>query len=183
MRRAFTLIELIFSMLIIAIAFSVIPKFILASNKTMQLGIKEDALFNAVSQIAMISRLPWDQNTIDTNGSILHSTGGLACNQYRIGGFKGSRNCINSGGLGASAVLGPEDGNFNDLDDYNAHHVLTKNGRVAYAIDTVVTQNGDIKNVVVTVSADSEKLGGQFSSHFFYDSANLGHVQINRRFW
>ena len=183
MRRAFTLIELIFSMVIIAIAFSVLPKFILASNKSMQLGIKEDALFNAFTQTVMISKLPWDQHTIDTDGAILHATGGLTCNEYRIGGFKGSRNCINSGGFGESALMGAEDADFNDLDDYNGQSIVTNNGRVAYTIETSITQNGDLKNVIVRISAESEKLGGHFSTHFFYDSANLGEVQINRRFW
>ncbi len=180
MRHGLTLIELIFSMLIIAVVFSVVPKFMAVSNRAMQLGIKEDALFNAVTQTAMISKLPWDQNTIDTNGAILHA-GGLPCNQYRVGGFEGSRNCINS--LGFGATMGKEDANYNDIDDYNGDSVTTTGGRLAYTMDTAVAQTGDIKTITVTISANSEKLGGNFASHFFYDSANLGHVQINRRFW
>lgn len=182
MRRGLTLIELIFSMVIIAIIFSVVPRFIFASNKAMQLGIKEDALFNALTQISMISRLPWDQNTIDTNGSILIASGGLTCNEYRIGGFKGSRSCIEN-----PSALGPTDtveSAFDDLDDYNGDSRALSNARASYLLSTSVVRSGDIKSVTVTVSADSKKLGsGTYSSKFFYESANLGQVQINRRFW
>lgn len=186
MRRGLTLIELIFSMVIIAIVFTVVPKIIFASNKALQLGIKEDALFNAITQIGMISKLPWDSNTIKTNGEII----GSSCSDsgstpyYRIGGFKGSRNCLDyDGSADWSVTMGKEDANYDDIDDYNAQVITTSNGKVAYDLNTSVTLGNDIKTIVVTVSSASKKLGSGFKSSFFYTSANLGQIQINKRVW
>jgi prepilin-type N-terminal cleavage/methylation domain-containing protein len=186
MRRGLTLIELIFSMVIIAIVFTVVPKIIFASNTSLQLGIKEDALFNAITQIGMISKLPWDSNTIRTNGQII----GSSCSDtgvkpyYRIGGFEGSRNCLDYDGSGDwSVTMGQEDANYDDIDDYDGFSVSTSNAKVSYDLNTSVTLSNDLKTIVVTVGSASKKLGSGFQSSFFYTSANLGQIQINKRVW
>jgi len=69
-RRGITLIELIFSIVILSIVFSIVPKIIFASNKSMQTSMKEDALFNAYTLLGSIIKLPWDENTYET-GNIL----------------------------------------------------------------------------------------------------------------
>ncbi|MEA3522036.1 MAG: type II secretion system protein [Campylobacterota bacterium] len=180
MRRGLTLIEMIFSMVIIAIVFTVVPKIIFASNKSTQLSIKEDALFNALTLIRSIARLPWDQNTIDNEGAILNA-GGLTCKAdgYRVGGFKGSRNCLNNVSAGVTMT---QEG-YDDIDDYHGDSIVTSGGRIAYTLDTVVTHEDDIKHIIVSVSASDKRLGKSFKSSFFYDSANLGHIQINKRAW
>ncbi len=102
MKKAMTLIELIFTIVIIAFIFSVIPKIIFSLNRSDSFSIRQDALFNALSLTKMISELPWDKN--DTNHrDILNNTNlktdVFDCNQstfYRIGGFVGSRNCENN---------------------------------------------------------------------------------------
>jgi len=70
-REGFTLIELIFSMVIIALVFTVIPKIIYAFNKSDTFSVREDALFNGVSLTNMISRLPWDENNTEHNDILL----------------------------------------------------------------------------------------------------------------
>jgi prepilin-type N-terminal cleavage/methylation domain-containing protein len=185
MRRGLTLIELIFSMVIIAIVFTVVPKIIFASNKSLQLGIKEDALFNAVTLIGSIAKLPWDENTIVSNGGILDA-GGVTCNDYRQGGFEGSRNCLDNDGSSTwdvSPTMGREGSVYNDVDDYHNNIQVTSGGRIDYNLSTTVVHNGDIKRIKVTVSTSDKRLGNSFQSSFFYDSANLGHIQINKRTW
>ncbi len=183
MKQAMTLVELIFSIIIIATLFIVIPKLLIVSNRSMQFSIKEEALFDAITLSHFLSHLPWDQKTIDTDGSILQADG-VECNAttgYRIGGFVGSRNCIGHPNvLPSNAIDGCD-----DLDDYNdstCYQDLTIGGHLPYHLHVIVTRDKDKKHVSVEVNASDGRLG-RFSSHFFFDSYNLGHLQINRRLW
>ena len=191
MRNAITLIELIFSMLIIAIVFTVVPKIIFASNKSMQLSKKEDALFNAYSMMGSVIKLVWDENT--SNAGKILDTDAHTCNNYRVGGFKGSRNCIDSDDT-ASAIK-KEDSDYNDIDDYNNDNsdVNSSIGNVYDLNITVrytdkdhngVTGTDELKEINVTVSpgSDNNKMKN-FKSSFFYYSTNLGHIQIKKEKW
>ncbi|MBN2781835.1 MAG: hypothetical protein JXQ66_01180 [Campylobacterales bacterium] len=187
MRNALTLIELIFSMVIIAVVFSVIPKIIFASNKSLQLSVKEDGVYNAISLMGSIVKLPWDENTIQSRGEILH-TSQNDCNSstgYRVGGFIGSRNCKDSD-LNTSLVMGQEGSYLNDIDDYNGYSDFNEtsasgkdyNLSVAVGVDA---SDPNIKEINVSVEGGAKT--GDFKSTFFYESANLGHIMINKRAW
>jgi prepilin-type N-terminal cleavage/methylation domain-containing protein len=54
MRKALTMIELIISMVIIGIVFTVIPRLVIAMNQNAQTTIKEEALYNALSLMGSI---------------------------------------------------------------------------------------------------------------------------------
>lgn len=187
MRRGFTLVELIFSIVIIAIVFTVVPKLMFATTKTMEFSIKEDGLFSALALMGNIIRLPWDENTIVTKGQII---GGSCLDGgphafYRVGGFIGSRNCLDYNGSSAWSVspsMGQENGatDYNDMDDYNGYISSTINGRTQYDLAASVTLNADIKEVNVSVGSTGKT---NLCSSFFYSSANLGHIQINKRAW
>lgn len=172
-REGFTLIELIFSMVIIALVFTVIPKIIFAFNKSDNFSIREDALFNGVSTVNMISRLPWDENNTLHNDILLtnSSNSRFDCNttsHYRVGGFVGSRNCENA--LQASAISsdGESDPAFlNDFDDFNDINIsanigtdslYTLSNRVFYALDdsTVFSYDYAGKSVVIHLENISE---------------------------
>ncbi len=134
MKKGFTMIELIFSIVIIAIIFTVIPKIIYSFNKSDSYSIREDALFNGISVVNLISRLPWDEkNTIYND--ILHTQSINAkfdCNSStyrRIGGFVGSRNCEHD--LNATAISSDGEGDwiyFNDIDDFNDINISSNIG-------------------------------------------------------
>lgn len=197
MRKGLTLIELIFSMVIIAIVFSVVPKIIFASNKSLQLSMKEDALFNAYSLMGSIIRLSWDENTL-VAGKIL-DTDVNSCDNNRTGGFIGSRNCIGSNLLASNIVS--NSGSSNDIDDYNGRTIdvnTTINGvnKNIYDINVTVnyvdnnytnhskTSTKELKEIktIIYSGADNKKMDG-FQASFFYYSANLGHIQIKKRQW
>lgn len=186
-KDAFTLVELIFSIVIIAIVFTVVPKLMFVTTKTMEVSVKEDGLFAGISLLSNIVRLPWDENTVITKGQII----GSSCNGvstppfYRVGGFLGSRNCLDHNGSAAwsvSSPMGQENGatDYNDIDDYNAYTTSTINGRNQYDLGVVVAVNGDIKEINTRVSSTGKT---KLCTSFFYYSANLGHVQINKRAW
>ena len=189
MRKGMTLVELIFSMVIISIVFSIVPKIIFASNKSMETSMKEDALFNAYTLLGSITKLAWDEETY-THGEILN-TDTNTCNDKRVGGFFGSRNCKETSNESASAI-GQENGSddYNDIDDYNGYTDTSlskyKLGvAVDYVDNTYVTTGGstsELKEIKVTVESNSAKTTG-FKSSFFYHSANLGHIQIKKEIW
>ena len=184
MRNGLTLIELIFSMLIISVVFTIIPKIIFASNKILQLSVKEDGMYNAISLIGSISKLPWDENTIVSDGKILIINN--ECNVtsgYKVGGFIGSRNCL--GNALTQSAIGLEGTDFNDIDDFNniTDFSETLSAGKDYDLSSKVEYQTDpnIKKVTVTVSGGPKT--GNFQTSFFYESANLGYSKINKRVW
>jgi len=160
-----------------------------ATTKTMEVSIKEDGLFAAMALMGNIVRLPWDSNTVNSEGKIL-DTSVNTCTDYRTGGFLGSRNC-----LGSNIAATPKGnfgtlGTYGDVDDYDTYSTTTLNGRVQYDlavnvdyIDTSLNASAgtnELKEVTVNVTSNSRSV---LCSDFFYYSANLGHVQINKRTW
>ena len=126
MRKALSLIELIFTIVIIALVFTVVPKIVFALNKSDDFSAKQDALFNGMTLMQMITRLHWDENSV-TNNLILDTNSTQfkcdATTKYRVGGFIGSRNCENNTTISASAILGKEGETsvylYNDIDDFH----------------------------------------------------------------
>jgi len=209
MRRGLSLIELIFTIVIIAIVFTVIPKIILSINKSDRFSIRQDALFNGVSMLHMISNLAWDEK--DTNSSdILHVSSlnhTLDCSttsHYRIGGFIGSRNCENN--LSASAISNDGQSNyldFDDIDDYNGTDINASyyalHIEVSYIDDNITytgnkaaitlspspvshTTNLKMVDLNITYEGKRGKKGSQISQ-FSYVSSNIGKIAINKRVW
>ncbi len=99
MRKGVTLIELVLSMVIVALVFTVIPKIIIATNKSFVSASKQDGIFNAVELMHTISSSPWDAKSYETFNilNVDESHTNLECNAssgYRPGGFIGGRNCL-----------------------------------------------------------------------------------------
>ena len=206
MKKAITLIELIFTIVIIAAVFTVIPKIIYVSNKTLEFSKKEDAIFNMMSKMMDISLKEYDEKNTEYDDILL--TGQnlyLDCNAstgYRKGGFKGSRNCLN--GIEESNIPSNSSGEYDYIEGYNGvEEKTTKNGRTEYTLKIKVGytdewEEGDysgknlkfnftnksdstkrnIKRVNITVSNDSEEI-----SSVSYYSANIGHIKINGLQW
>ncbi|MDO9209025.1 MAG: type II secretion system protein [Sulfuricurvum sp.] len=178
MRKGLTLIELILSMVIIGIVFTVIPRLIMSMNQSAQVTLKEEAMFNAVAVMGAIINLPWDENNTK-NDQILHvysteNTYGnyYDCNTtnnpqyYRSGGFIGSRNCRPASddvNLTASSIgMDLDAGNsvYNDIDDYtieiNATNDCAKSaGKSLYSIKPIIVYSKDPNPNILLL-----KLGG-----------------------
>jgi len=207
MRKALSLIELIFTIVIIALVFTVIPKVVLSLNKADSFVIRQDALFNGASMVNMISKLPWDEantNSVD----ILHTnSSSFTCstsNFMRNGSFIGSRNCEHN----LTASLG-NDGEtsyeaYNDFDDYTNENNITSS---PYKLDTNVTYitdnytyAGQSMTIDLNASAISPtstnlkklnlrvdyvgKRGKQRQlTQFEYVSSNIGQMILHKRTW
>lgn len=162
MRKGISLIELIFTIVIIAVVFTVIPKIVLALNKSDEFSIKQDALFNGVTMMQMISRLSWDENSTKSNDILMFtnpsSDQNLTCNddntsasyRYRKGGFKGSRSYgeYNTSIAGITSEEGIGIANqalYNDIDDFNgSDRNTTLNSSSKYGLHVEVKYVSDI---------------------------------------
>jgi prepilin-type N-terminal cleavage/methylation domain-containing protein len=210
MKKGLTLIELIFTIVIIAAVFTTIPKIIYVSNKSLEFSKKEDAVFNMMSKIMDISLKEYDeQNTVYDDVLLTGRTPPLYldCNSttgYRIGGFAGGRNCKNAvleSSIGKDAGEPP----YDDVDDYNGvEENTTKNGRTAYTLNITAgytdewgkndyDANGnlnyhftdtsnDVKTNIKRVSVRVSYNDKNISSVTYY-SANIGHMKINGIQW
>ncbi|WP_457748855.1 type II secretion system protein [Sulfurimonas sp.] len=204
MKKAFTLIELIFSMVIIAIAFSVLPKILQLSIKSATTSLKEEAMFNAVAYIGLIKSTAWDENNTKVDDILLVTNGDSAydCNTttgYRIGGMKGSRNCFHKE---YASALGSDSNDLDDMDDFITLTATNYNNSRDYNlsvsenyIDDITlsaTQYSNIQNtgttntklITVTVQANkkSKVLGNAFVQIPFI-AQNIGQIKVNRRVW
>jgi len=129
MKKALTLIELIFTIIIIGITFTVIPKIIIVSNKTLETTLKEEVVFNMMAKMIDLSFKEYDKENVEYDDILIaHDPDNnpvniaLDCNSssgYRIGGFVGSRNCENNISENAVAGTGEECDYIDCYDGYN----------------------------------------------------------------
>ncbi len=146
MKKAFTLIEIIFTIVIMAGIFMVIPKILMMANKNESFAMKQDAYFNAISLTKIASSLAWDENNTESLGILSTDINDIPCDastNIRVGSFLSAngRTCQDS--LSAS-VLGSEEGSdylfFDDIDDFNGSIInTTANGNNRYKITTNVS--------------------------------------------
>jgi len=209
-KKALSLLELIFTIVIIGIVFTVIPKIMYVSNKSLEFSKKEDAIFNMMSKIMDLSLKEYDENNIYYDDILLANdppSNILDCNKsswYRVGGFVGSRNCKN--GVSESSIPTNSDGEYDYIEGYNGVEVnTTKYGRTLYTLKISVgytdewnssdyDYNDENLSFTFTNRSDNTKTNikrvyirvfnseGNISSVSYY-SANIGHIQINGLRW
>lgn len=191
-------------MVIISIAFTVLPKILQMATKVSTYSLKEEAMYNAITYMGLIRSMAWDEKNIDADDILL--TAGEAeydCNQttgYRKGGFLGSRNCQNT--LNASTL--PDRNGYDDMDDFNdIDSNNTYNSRsytlhieVGYVTDippntdmtfsstspSSGTTNSKKINISVTVNQKQSELGNSFV-HLSFIAHNIGQQRVQRRNW
>ncbi len=205
MKKALTLIELIFTIVIIAFTFTVVPKLFQISNNSMSISSKEDALFNMYSQIMDIVTKEYDEKNTIYDDILLTGQNQLECNAsigYRIGGFIGGRNCFDKvyeSNIGLDANEPPRD----DIDDFNGLKYTIYSGNKQYTLKVKVgyTDNwrddsysdkslnftftnrsnnnkSQIKRVYVKILYNNKVI-----SSIYYYSANIGHAKIKSIKW
>jgi len=214
LKKALTIIELIFTVVILSVVFTLIPKIIGISTKTLKKTADNEAVFNMMAKMSDIIFKEWDENNTDSDEILVVNNPAknlLDCNStsgYRIGGFRGSRNCqddINISHIGADANEPP----YDDIDDYNgleentttsgkrnkyytldmfASYVKEWNGSdysgdsLNYRFDKNQEDKSNIKRVKVVVS---KKVNGKEKniSTIKYYGANIGHSIIESEEW
>lgn len=210
MRKSFTLIELIFSMVIIAIAFTVLPKILQLSAKVSSQSLKEEALYSGVTLMGYIKATAWDeQNTkyddilIVQNGDSDYDCSGS--NYIRKGGFVGSRNCENSRSASGLGVDSDDNGIYDDVDDFSSIEANNYNMSRYYNLSVKVNYVKDIgssdevfktipssdstntKYIIIDINNTSNKginkTGSKNIAQLKFWTFNIGQIHINRIPW
>ncbi len=205
MKKALTLIELIFTIVIIAFVFSVIPKMFQTTNKALAFSSKEDALFNMYSQMMDIILKEYDEmNTIYDDILLSGNSNVLECSTttgYRVGGFIGSRNCFHK--VYESDIPSSPKEPFEAIEDYNGLNYQIFSGNKEYNLSVTVgytddnfdydysnqklnfqftNRSDDTKSNIKRIKVEVLNGNNEISSLVYY-SANIGHIEIKSVKW
>ena len=210
MRKALTLIELIFTIVILSFVVMVVPKMIYTSNKQLEFSTKEDAIFNLMAKVSDVVFKEYDENNTNTDAILLDGNGDLSCNPstgYRVGGFKSGRNCLFSDFTESHIGLDDNDNDVpDDIDDYNSsplNREVEENGHKTYLFSIEVGYTNEWNKNYYKNSALVYEFDDSFTPSFTnikrvkilvsqndnnissisYYSTNIGHTLIQSSTW
>ena len=75
MKNAFTMIELIFAIVVIAVVMLTIPMMIQVNNKALEGNVAQEAIFLVSTVLSETTALIWDDNSIDGNATTITASG------------------------------------------------------------------------------------------------------------
>ena len=91
MRSAFTMIELIFAIVVIAVVMLTIPMMIQVNNKGLEANVGQEAIFVASSILSEATTWLWDNNSLPNDGNVslsrildVNGTGNVAYDRINI---------------------------------------------------------------------------------------------------
>jgi prepilin-type N-terminal cleavage/methylation domain-containing protein len=206
MRKGFTLIELILSMVIIAIAFTVLPKILQLAAKVNTQSVREESMYNAIALVGLIQSTPWDENNTEVDDILLVKSGDsdyTCSNDYRVGGFYGSRNCKNAKDASTLGSDSNDDNSNDDMDDFSSVTAQNYNNSREYNLSVSVnyvddiamsdgsafstnTQSDSTNTKYIVISDKSNKKQGVLRdtiATFHFHAMNIGQIQVNKRAW
>ncbi len=197
-RFAFTLIELIFAIVVMSIAVMTLPMMTQITSKGIEDNIVQEAIFAASAELTAATSYYWDLNSMhDNNVSRLERVidiGGVSCDADRLrpGHINQPyhRRCLDSS---APGLANTSDANFTNLNNL-VDRVLFENEATAGSRDagykgsynTIVNisnvnetgaADNDVKKITITVT-DSEDVNITVLSTY---SANIGEIDYYKR--
>ena len=181
MKRGFSLIEVIISILIISFAFFVLPLLFLHNNDEALNIKKERSLFYEYDIIKIINLRPFDQNnTVNSNTfyEVLQNNGNPALKVPRIGKEELNNNPYREGttdytlsSIGLDKNDNPEDpSTFNDIDDFNDYN-FTVNNQVYHVKVFYINDNANYSDNNITFSPSDTKV----SNH----TTNIKEIEVS----
>jgi Tfp pilus assembly protein PilV len=132
MRRAISLIELVFAIVIMGIAVMSLPLILTQVERSNEFSLQQEAILAAKTKIGDILSYEWDQNSYDatTQRALVVATasdanGDLNCSattHARVGNVLSDyrRKCTTTAATTAANFV---DANINDVDDFNAQNI------------------------------------------------------------
>ena len=187
-KYAFTMIELIFAIVIIAISVMSLPMVTQVTNKGIENSLAQEAVFAASADLMGVTSAYWDERSLEDSSVGLSRVIDISadCNdttKLRPGHIAQAyhRRCVDSNlatGLGATA-----DTNITALDDMVGTQdvFLTTDAatyKEKYTSTVAVTRTGDVKAITVTIK---KKVGGDTITSLKAQIANIGEVDIYKR--
>ena len=173
-RTAFSMIELIFAIVIIAIAVMALPMMTQTTGKGIEANLVQEAIFASAAKLNEITSYPWDENsTLDKNVSSFSRviwTSDNDCNasshpNLRQGHIKETlhRRCLDEdySEVQPTTPLGMEtddNGTYDDIDDFNdisAPLYIDTSGSVGSAAGYKTPYSMDVNISYATFGSDS----------------------------
>ncbi len=197
MKKAFSLIELIFTIVIIGVAFLSVPTIIFSSSRSLEHFMESRGYNHAISKINIIKNFAWDEanaNDLVNLGfySVLHTQQDDAGTELmcpRAGHYAVDYHRVCSANV-ATAIGndGEADGSFNDIDDFDGstdalsdgftttvtvEYAPYQNATVAmtYQSANIAAQTTGIKRIRIAVT---DSANGNAITNYYYYSANIG---------
>lgn len=132
-RYAFTMIELIFALVIMGVVFITLPMILINNSSNVERNLIQEAIFASSTKLGQILSYTWDENSIDSAVSlsashVLNTPGGdvelnrVGASDFRIGHFVQDlhrRMTPNSAQRNATAIGAEVVGEMNDIDDFH----------------------------------------------------------------
>lgn len=200
-RTAFTMIELIFAIVIIAISVISLPMVSQIAARNVENSLLQEAIFAASTELNQVVSYYWDDNSMEGNSSLSRVvwTSNTDCNndtKLRPGHINQPyhRRCNDNNATRPSTVFGPESGDLDDLDDVNttSHTIFTSSSTssddykdvytsvstISYAtFGNVNASEQNIKRIRVTVSDSDDNNITQLDTF----SSNIGEIDYYKR--
>lgn len=187
-RFGFTMIELIFAIVVMAIAVLSLPMMVQINSKLGESSIVQEAIFAASAELMGASAGYWDANSMeDSNLSsvsrVIDIVGDCDSNRLRVGHINQPfhRRCVESS---TGSVADSSSAEFVNLD--NAEHSSSEiflnatpqssGYKKSYTSQMDVTRDGDIKYLQVSVSDEDGVI-----VVLKMQSANIGEIDYHKR--
>lgn len=206
-RYAFSMIELIFAIVIIGVSVISLPMMTQATSKAIEENLVQEAVFAASTELNQVVSYYWDENSIQGNDSLSKVINTGDCNDISklMPGHVNQplhRRCLDDTTENPSPSLGFDSGESpsdkNDIDDNiivsNEAIFIATSGNVASAegykesytktvevdyanFGTEVAADKNIKKITVTIKGEDNKTITRLSTY----SANIGEVDYYKR--
>jgi len=142
-KRAFSMIELIFAIIVISIVMLAIPALFSTSSQSLEEIIKKDAIFYSYYQLGNILTYPWDENStqglrtvaINANGDSELIATKASDHHYRVVAVSREINLSKN----ASFPLQKEGSRIDDIDDFNGYSIAINKSSKEFKLDMNLT--------------------------------------------
>jgi prepilin-type N-terminal cleavage/methylation domain-containing protein len=200
-KHAFTLIELVFAIVLIAIAVLSLPVMNQIIAKNTDQGILQEAIFAAATEINEATTAYWDEHSMDPNTSLARVIDTGTCennassSRFRL--MKGHiaqklhRRCVDNNETNISN--GSDDKNITALDDkehssrdaFNNEDATSQGYKDTYQTTLVVDQNvsfgGHNEESMKSIDINVTKSDGTLICNLKSYSANIGEVDFYKK--
>lgn len=159
-KSAFTMIELIFAIVIIGISILSLPMMTQATSKGIEGNLVQEAIFAASAELNQVLSYQWDENAMDGNDTLAKVAWTSDCNittKLRAGHINQPlhRKCVDDSTKVPTATLGVE-GLLNDIDDNIKTTAVT-----IFEGGSATTSSGYKNDYRSTVSVEYSNFGDQ----------------------
>ena len=199
-RFAFTIIELIFAIVIIGITVISLPMMTQTTSKGVEQNLVQEAIFAASAELNQVVSYYWDENSMQISNTLSKVvwTSSIDCDyntKLRVGHINQTlhRRCIDDDTLRPS-TLGSDSGDLDDLDDVNSstHQIFVNYNpssdsykeaykstiSISYAdFGTVASADKNIKKIEVTITDSNNNTITSLKTY----SANIGEIDYYKR--